>query len=177
MIVAHSMGGLVARTACLMRRGLARNGLCAWNILCSWGRRTTAHRSSVPASGVDVLLGATPYSAPFATLAQLRSAGITDLRHGRVAESGDGTVALPAGVACHAVAATLAGSRGLLADRLVGDGLVPLRSALGRHDDPARSLAFAKPSEWIAYRTGHMELLSSDAVGRQIVRWLGGRKL
>ena len=34
--------------------------------------------------------------------------------------------------------------RGDLKDRLLGDGLVPLDSALGRHSDPARTLAFAR---------------------------------
>ena len=33
---------------------------------------------------VDLLLGATPYAAPFARLGKLRSAGITDLRHGNL---------------------------------------------------------------------------------------------
>jgi hypothetical protein len=79
---------------------------------------------------------------------------------------------LPEGVACLAVAATLAGQRGLLADRLTGDGLVPLNSALGQHDDPARRLVFAKGSQWIAYRTGHLDLLSSDKVAAQLLAWL-----
>ena len=33
---------------------------------------------------VDILLGATPYAAPFARLGKMRSAGITDLRHGNL---------------------------------------------------------------------------------------------
>ncbi|MCK7497623.1 MAG: hypothetical protein MZW92_47715 [Comamonadaceae bacterium] len=33
---------------------------------------------------VDLLLGATPYAAPFARLGKVRSAGITDLRHGNL---------------------------------------------------------------------------------------------
>ena len=60
----------------------------------------------------------------------------------------------------------------MLADRLLGDGLVPLHSALGQHDDPARTLAFAKPAQWIAYRTHHMALLHSPAVAQQVERWL-----
>ena len=47
-------------------------------------------------------------------------------------------VPLPEGVACYAVAATTASSVGGLKDRLIGDGLVPVASALGRHEDPAR---------------------------------------
>jgi hypothetical protein len=75
------------------------------------------------------------------------------------------------------VAATLAARRGHLADRLLGDGLVPLPSALGHHDDPRRTLAFPKTSRWIVYRTSHLGLLSSPAVSRQIVHWLAARPI
>ena len=48
--------------------------------------------------------------------------------------------------------------RNLLAERLIGDGLVPLNSALGRH--PARARQFRpKAGQWIGYEMGHLELL------------------
>jgi len=75
-------------------------------------------------------------------------------------------------VSCYAIAATLAAKRSLLAERLTGDGLVPLRSALGQHDDPQRSLAFAANRQSILYRTNHMDLLSREEVTRQILHWL-----
>jgi hypothetical protein len=59
-----------------------------------------------------------------------------------------------------------------LVDRLLGDGLVPLNSALGHHAKADKALAFAEDSQWIAYHTSHMELLSRPEVTRQIVRWL-----
>ncbi|EWS62624.1 hypothetical protein Y695_04146 [Hydrogenophaga sp. T4] len=49
---------------------------------------------------------------------------------------------------------------------------MPLNSALGQHDDPARRLVFAKDSQHIVYRTGHLDLLSSDKVAAQLVTWL-----
>ena len=55
---------------------------------------------------------------------------------------------------------------------IAGDGLVPLNSALGQHDDPARRLAFAKDRQCIAWRTGHLDLLSSPAVAAQLLAWL-----
>ncbi len=137
------------------------------------------------AGWVDVLLGSTPYSAPFARLGQLRSAGITDLRFGHVLDAdwqGRDRFApqrdprrplpLPAGIACYCVAATLAAKRGLLADRLTGDGLVPLRSALGQHDQLAHRLAFSPSRQWIGYRLGHLALLHSPEVTRQLLQWL-----
>jgi hypothetical protein len=184
-VVAHSMGGLVVRSA--IQQAL-QHGM-------GWQSRVrdlvflgTPHHGAPlerAGSGVDALLGSTPWSAPFARLGQLRSAGITDLRHGSLsAQDWQGRdrfhrapahhlhVPLPEGTACYTVAATLATKRSRLADRLVGDGLVPLRSALGQHDDPLRTLAFAHDSRLIAWRTGHMELLRSKAVSDQLLRWL-----
>ena len=64
-----------------------------------------------PGSAVDHVLSATPYAAPFARLGTLRSAGITDLRHGSItAPTVDGahpTVPLPSSVRCYALAAHL----------------------------------------------------------------------
>ncbi|MDZ4126407.1 MAG: alpha/beta hydrolase, partial [Hydrogenophaga sp.] len=135
--------------------------------------------------GVDLLLASSPHTLPFAQLGKIRSAGITDLRHGHVLDDdwqGRGRfdsphdhrvpLPLPEGVACFTVAATLAPQRGLMADRLTGDGLVPLRSALGQHDEAARRLVFAKDSQRTVYRTGHLELLSSPVVAQQLVQWL-----
>jgi hypothetical protein len=188
-VVAHSMGGLLIRSAChYAHQGSGQPDL-RWlaqlkNIVFLG---TPHHGAPLERAGnwIDVLLGSTPYTAPLAKLGQLRSAGITDLRQGAVLdEDWQGhdrfhrrpdqrlVLPLPAGVACFAVAATMAGSRSTLANRLIGDGLVPLHSALGEHDNPTRCLRFAKNSQWVAYRMNHMELLSSPAVTRQLLRWL-----
>ena len=116
-------------------------------------------------SWVDTLLGATPYAAPFARLGKLRSAGITDLRHGL-------GVPLPPRIACAAVAASLGRADADLKHRLLGDGLVPLDSALGRHADPARSLAFAPERTWVGREMGHLDLLHRPEVTAQLQRWL-----
>ena len=83
-IVGHSMGGLVARSACYyaMLAGHA------------WPKRLdhlvflgTPHLGAPLASTgtwTDFLVGISPYTAPFARLSKLRSAGINDLRHGYV---------------------------------------------------------------------------------------------
>ncbi|BCO25501.1 hypothetical protein MIZ03_0362 [Rhodoferax lithotrophicus] len=183
-VLAHSMGGLVIRSAVQSAQ------LHGW----LWPRQlknivflgTPHHGAPLERAGnwVDVLLGSTPYSRPFAKLGQLRSSGVTDLRYGFVLDSdwqghdrfrrtpdSRTPLPLPDGVNCFAVAATTAAKRGLLADRLLGDGLVPLRSALGQHDEVARQLHFAQ--EYIAYRTHHMQLLSSPVVTQQVLAWFG----
>jgi hypothetical protein len=81
-------------------------------------------------------------------------------------------VPLPAGVRCGAIAASLGRSDGDLKARLLGDGLVPLDSALGRHPDPARALAFAAERQWVCHGTGHLGLLSSAEVAARLRQWL-----
>jgi hypothetical protein len=187
-VVVHSMGGLLIRSAFYYAKleGLRWPALLKNIVFLG----TPHHGAPLERAGnwVDTLLGSTPYTAPFAKLGQLRSAGITDLRYGHVLDAdwqghdrfhrkpdNRQVVPLPQGVACYAIAATLAPKRSALADRLIGDGLVPLHSALGQHDDPRRTLKFANTSQWIAYRTSHMALLSSPEVTRQIVHWLTPR--
>jgi len=171
-ILGHSMGGLVARSACFYgdEQGHA------------WPKRlrklvflgTPHHGSPLERGGkaLDTVLDLSPYSAPLTRLGKTRSAGIQDLRHGTITTGGPDFVPLPAGVECYAVAATLGSRRSLLAERLVGDGLVPLDSALGRHKDAARTLAFAKSHQSIAYETGHLELLCRPQVHSQLRTWL-----
>jgi hypothetical protein len=188
-VLVHSMGGLVTRAAVHAAQHSKRQWVSKLKNIVFLG--TPHHGAPLEKAGnwVDVLLGVTPYSAPFKRLVELRSSGITDLRFGYVLESDwqdqdrfksktkqeqddREHLPLPDGVACFTVAATLAAKRSLLADRLIGDGLVPLNSALGVHSDPTRSLAFAKSSQLIVYRTSHMGMLGSAEVGKQLVAWL-----
>jgi hypothetical protein len=79
---------------------------------------------------------------------------------------------LPEGVVCSTIAATLAAKRSAVANRLLGDSLVPLPSALGQHADAQRQLHFAPAHQHVAYRTSHMQLLSSPEVTQQLLKWL-----
>ena len=184
-VLAHSMGGLVIRSAV---HAASQAGL-------QWPKQlkniiflgTPHHGAPLERAGnwVDVLLGSTPYSRPFAKLGQLRSAGVTDLRYGLLLDQDwqghdrfrrqpdrRQPVALPENVACFAVAATTAAKRSAVADRLLGDGLVPPASALGQHADAARHLHFAPERQHMAYRTSHLQLLSSPAITQQLLQWL-----
>jgi pimeloyl-ACP methyl ester carboxylesterase len=184
-VLAHSMGGLVTRSAVQTAQ---ENGWQWPNHLKNIVFLGTPHHGAPlerAGNGLDVLLGSTSYSRPFAKLGQLRSAGITDLRYGLVLDSdwqGRGRfhckpdhrtpVPLPEGVSCFTVAATTTAKRGLLADRLLGDGLVPLHSALGHHVQATRQLHFASERQYIAYRTNHMQLLSSPLVSQKLLSWM-----
>jgi hypothetical protein len=49
---------------------------------------------------------------------------------------------------------------------------VPLESALGHHANPKLALTFDASRQWVAYRTGHLDLLGRPEVYAQIKRWL-----
>ena len=183
-ILGYSMGGLVARSAChhASVAGLTWPAHLANLIFLG----TPHHGAPLEHAGhwLEQLLPASAYTEPFVRLTRLRSTGIKDLRHGKVIETiapPDPAVPmrdpreplpLPCGVNCYAIAATTAAKRSLLADRLIGDGLVPLRSALGQHNEARHQLAFLPAHTLIVYRTSHMALLGSPQVGQQLLRWL-----
>lgn len=182
VILAHSMGGLVARSAC----HLGELGGHRWRpklrrLVCLGSPH---HGAPLERGGhwADLLLGLSRYSAPMARLGKIRGAGITDLRFGDVLDEhwrgrdrfGHGRdartpLALPAGVACYAIAA----SRGRdAAGRWLGDGLVPVDSALGRHERPELTLAFPPAHRWIARGMDHFDLLSRAEVYAKLRSWL-----
>ena len=170
-ILGHSMGGLVARSACHHACSAGHSWPGYLRKLVFLG--TPHHGAPLERGGhgLDQVMELSPYLAPFAHLSRARSAGITDLRHGAVSAEGE-FVPLPSGVHSYAAAAVRAANRSMLSDRLIGDGLVPLDSALGRHRDTTRTLAIPEHRQWIGYRMGHRELLSHPEVYRQIATWL-----
>ena len=177
-LLGHSMGGLVARSAC----HIAECEQLAWR---SKLRRmvtlgTPHHGSPLERGGtwMHTLLGVTDYSSPLAVLARIRSAGVTDLRFGnfldehwqghdrfKLAKDARKNLTLPAGVDCHAIAATTAKAE---RTRLPGDGMVPVSSALGEHARADLTLPFPEQNKWIAYGTGHVDLLSRREVSERL---------
>jgi pimeloyl-ACP methyl ester carboxylesterase len=185
VIIGHSMGGLVARSAC--HYGDAA-GHC-------WRRRlrklvflgTPHHGAPLERAGnwIESVVGMSPYMAAFTRIGKIRSAGITDLRYGNlVDEDWDGRdrfahkndsrskVHLPEDVACYAIAGTTAQEAGGLSDRLVGDGLVPVASALGQHPNAARALPIPEERQWIGRGMSHLDLLCRSDVYERIAGWL-----
>ncbi len=186
VIVAHSMGGLISRSAFHYGRK-ARHAWCkSLDKIVFLG---TPHLGAPLERGgnwIDMLLGATPYASPFAKLGKVRSAGITDLRHGSVLDedwqaqdrfepSLDAitTLPLPASVRCYTIAATMddglkTKSVKATSKRLLGDGLVPVNSALaianGKHEDPKRNLKFPPEHQCVVHGVNHMQLLKAAQV-------------
>jgi pimeloyl-ACP methyl ester carboxylesterase len=168
-IVAHSMGGLVARSACHHGAGLAWRARLR-HLVCLG---TPHHGATLERAGnwVGLALGVSRYSAPLGRLARLRSAGVTDLRHGNVldehwqgrdrfahAPDGRAPLPLPDGVRCYAIA----GAR---------DGMVAVPSALGVHPRPELTLRFDET--WVGAGVGHLDLLDHPEVYEKLRGWLG----
>ena len=184
-IVAHSMGGLVSRSAYHH----------ATTVGYTWPRHlrslvflgTPHHGAPLERGGhwFILLLGSSHYTAALMRLGNIRSAGITDLRYGnledrdwashdRFAHVGDlrQPLPLPTAVRCYAIATTMGTVPGDFHDQLLGDGLVPVSSALGEHHDPRMALAFPADQQWIGYGMNHLDLLSHPEVYAQLRAWL-----
>lgn len=184
-IVGYSMGGLLARSA-FYYGALAQHG---------WMQQVRKvifvgsphHGSMLERAGnlVDIALEVSPYSEALSRLGKIRSAGTTDLRYGnlidedwmgrdRFAPGADPRqpIPLPEQVQCYAIAAMLTKQHSDLGANLVGDGLVPLKSALGQHPDSKRALEFAPQRQKVFYGMTHLGMLDSRAVCDQMQAWL-----
>ncbi len=185
-ILAHSMGGLVARSA-------HHHASAAGHV---WPRKlrklvflgTPHHGTPLERAGhrVNLLLEKTRYTAPLALLGKVRSRGITDLRHGYVLEEdrqGDARFAnladsrcpvpLPKRVQCYTIAGSIGRAPAARRDQLIGDGLVPVPSALGDHPDSRLKLSFPPSRQWTARSTSHLGLLRRGPVYERIRDWFG----
>ncbi len=171
-IVGHSMGGLVARSA-IHHGSQAGHGWMAYlNKLFCLG--SPHHGAPLERGGnwLDYAMDLSPYSAPFTRLGKKRSAGIADLRHGTITDIDREFVPLPDSVKCYAMAATLAKKPTRIHERLIGDGLVPVDSALGRNQDLTRKLQFPEDRQWLGFETGHIDMLGRGEVYAQLREWL-----
>jgi hypothetical protein len=176
----HSMGGLVLRSACAAAQ---REGH-------TWLERVrrgvflgTPHQGApLERLGalVDVGLEATTATKAFASLGKIRSHGVNDLADGSLSDEDWAVerkprawVPLPAHIQWFTAAAMLSKREHDVGAELLGDGLVPLASALGRSTtNPAASFVLPEEHTWIGYGMNHIDLLRSEALLLQLQRWL-----
>jgi pimeloyl-ACP methyl ester carboxylesterase len=187
VLVGHSMGGLVARSA-LHQAGGGTPAQHPWAALV---RDTvtlgTPHLGAPLERGVHALaarLARVPETRPLATVLATRSVGIKDLRRGTLVEAdwtgrdldapgaaAHTSVPLSDGARHLVVVATLARDPHGPVAALLGDLLVPPRSATGDTGDDDR---LAYPPDAVCRLGGlhHLDLLGHPRVYAQLRRWL-----
>jgi len=185
VILGHSMGGLVTRSALHYAQQNQKVWPTHLKKIIFLG--TPHHGAPMERAGnyVDVVLEAVPYAKPFARLGKIRSAGVTDLRYGNLVDEDwqdkdrfkmqrdkRQNVPLPKDVACYSIAAVVGKETNSKTSHVRGDNMVGVKSALGQHKKPSKSLMFKKQNTWIAYGNNHIDLLSNPEIYSKIKSWL-----
>jgi pimeloyl-ACP methyl ester carboxylesterase len=182
-LIGHSMGGLVARSAChdATQRGAAWVALVRTIVTLG-----TPHLGAPLEKAVHVtewLLSRLPETAPLARPLKARSVGVRDLRYGSIVEEDwlghdpdellrDRCTEVPLldHVTYYFVAACLTRDPEHPAGRLVGDGLVRYPSASGQGH--TRHIPFEIGHGAHIGGIGHFSLLNHPDVYRQILTWV-----
>lgn len=185
VIIGHSMGGLVTRSAYFYGEKSQHQWIKKLQKMIFLG--SPHHGAPLERGGnwIDTILGSTPYTAPLSRLGKVRSSGITDLRFGNVIDDHwqdrdrfeptqdlRSPVPLPKEIECFTIAGTTGNKVGDVRDQLLGDGLVQVNSALGKHQDPNLSLDIPEHRQWLGYGVNHMDLLNDADVYAKIKQWL-----
>jgi pimeloyl-ACP methyl ester carboxylesterase len=173
ILVGHSMGGLVARSALHQAQARALPWTAKVTRLVCLGTPHTGASLERGVAGVAALLGRFATAAPLVGLLALRSDGIKDLAEGYlhqdqwrddVADLRDPVATvLPTGVRQYFVAVTLSRTEGSLWGRLVGDLLVAPASAADRTQ--------AADFQWFG-GMNHFDLLRHDTIYDAVLTWL-----
>ncbi|MCH8568885.1 MAG: GPI inositol-deacylase [Balneolales bacterium] len=186
IIIGHSMGGLVARSAYFY--GEKDESKWTSHLKKLIFLASPHHGAPLERLGnyVDLALDATFFTKPFARVGKIRSPGITDLRYGNIIDDDWADfdrfvkrkderihVPLPEKVNCYAVSALIGRSEGRrLKAQFIGDGLVTKDSALGFHNDPEKSLNFKYANTLTVFKTSHLDVLNSPLVLEQLLYWI-----
>ncbi len=183
ILVGHSMGGLVCRSACHQGSQQQARWVDRVGAVVTLG---TPHRGAPlekTVNAVDWVLRRIPETEPLGRLVARRSAGVKDLRFGSLLEEDwaghdpdeflrnrcQEVPFLP-----HAryywVAATLTEDKDHPWGRLIGDGLVRLPSAAG--PGHGRSMTMPLGEGRHVGRLGHLALVNNDAVYLHLREWV-----
>ena len=182
-LVGHSMGGLVARSACCQASERGQAWVARVRHVVSLG---TPHMGAPLAQGLHYAahaLHAVPETRPFGRFLRRRSAGIRDLRQGSLVDrdwegcdpdalraAACAEVPLLEGATHCFVTATVTRSERHPLGRLVGDALVLSASAAGR--SRSRRIPFRADDGMHVGGAHHLALLNHPAVYAKLREWL-----
>ena len=182
-LVGHSMGGLVARSACFQANEEGAIWVRRVRHVVSLGTPHMGAPLEQMTHYASAALDRVPETRPFARFLRRRSAGIRDLRQGSLVDEdwrGRGPDALRA-AACREVpllegashcfvSATVTRSARHPVGRLIGDWLVLVPSASGR--SRSRRIPFRAEDGLHVGKATHFALLNHPAVYAQLRDWL-----
>jgi len=185
VIIAHSMGGLVSRSALYYGEQNQKKWTQHVKKIVFLG--TPHHGSYVERTGnyLDLILESIHYAKPFARLGKIRSAGVTDLRYGNLIDEDwkddhrfeikndkRRNIQLSKQIEFYTIAAVVGNETTSLSTQILGDTLVDVKSALGQHKNPDKNLNFKKENIWISYDSNHLDLISNPKILNKIKVWL-----
>lgn len=171
-LIGHSMGGLVIRSAL---HHAEQGPKSPWLSAVSHVALLATPHAGAPLEKLgnmaNSLLGVSPYSKPLMALGNIRSQGIRSLRHGNI------TAPANAGDMQHPVPLQDELNYLLLGARLgddparhwIGDGLVPVHSAMGEGHFPD---AHPRIEKILLDDVGHLRLLQDARTYDALRRWL-----
>ncbi len=190
VLVGHSMGGLVVRSACHQGRRLGNGWIDAVRHIFCLGTPHLGAPLEKLGNLTGWLLGALEVTRPIAEIINGRSQGIKDLRFGYLVEEDwqgrDADALLENNrhdipfldsAAHYFIAATMTESPGHPLGFLLGDTLVRFPSAAGRATPPAGHFPFKAENGRHLGRMTHLRLLNHPAVLGQIRFWLCRREV
>ncbi len=179
VLIGHSMGGLVARSACHYASESARPWLAKLrHVVCIGSPHLGAPLEKASHALTSVLrLFDTPGTQIPARILDARSVGIKDLRHGYVIDDDwvdDARTQLP--FVPHAtygfIAASVTANPEHPMGTLVGDLLVRVVSATGAHPEPAQRIPFALDHGAVVGGLSHLRLANHPDVYAQLRKLL-----
>ena len=185
-IVGHSMGGLVARSACHYAEQAGHDWVDTLADLVLLGSPHLGAPLERLGRQVTHTLTRLSYTRPLSVLGEIRSAGVKDLSLGYLRDEDwqqdtqarptpPEALASPDHVGHFLVAATLGRRGDDPVGRWFGDLLVPVSSAVGHADAPDRRVNPRDQDGRIFYGMNHFALVHHDDVYAAIHEWLAPR--
>lgn len=183
VIVGHSMGGLVTRSACYYAEHHQLSWLAKLRTFITLGTPHNGAPLAQLACWVDERVAEAPYLSALSKIADVRSSGSRDLSQGYIChadwqdEDNERALhrvrpALPEKVACYAIATCLGQNLNDESNRALGDGLVPVSSALGESDAGHTNVLYSADNQWVGYGINHLDLLSHPLVASKLKEWV-----
>lgn len=183
VIIGHSMGGLVTRSACYYAQQHQLEWLSVLRTFITLGTPHNGAPLAQLACWIDDRIAEAPYLKMMNKLSDIRSSGTKDLSRGYIRHSdwqpeavqtldAPSRPLLPQGVACYAIASCLGHKLEDDKNLKLGDGLVPVSSALGESAAGLQALNYAEENKWVGSGINHLDLLIHPQVTGKLEQWV-----